>query len=92
MNNSLFDELASLYEQKAELTRKLGKAYRIKQVWKEAFGKEGKVETFTTQLGGTGTVPITIRYFIERLEDKVKREITQEQYQFIQGELNGKEN
>lgn len=84
-NLNLCEEYAQLLEKKAELMRKLAKAARIKQVWPECYGKLGQVELFTTRLGGTGTVPITMRYWIERLEDNEKKEITQEQWEFIHG-------
>ena len=83
---ALSEELATLSEQKVSLMRQLAKAYRIREVWPEAFGTEGKAEMYMTHLGGTGTVPRVTRFWIERMEDKAKREITNEQWNYIKGE------
>ena len=77
------EEYAQLLEHKAELIRKLGKANRMKELWPDVFGKEGKAEMFTTQLGGTGTVPFTMGYWLECCENKSKKEITLEQWNYI---------
>ena len=84
--SDMSEELARLSSEKASLMKQLARAYRIKEVWPEAFGTLGKVETFTTSLGGTGTIPRVTRYWIERMEDNSKREVTEEQWNYIEGD------
>lgn len=82
----LSEELADLSQQKAALMKQLAKSYRIREIWPEAFGSQGKAEMYMTHLGGTGTVPRVTRFWIERTEDKAKREITSEQWDYIKVE------
>lgn len=78
-------ELEKLCEEKAKLMKQLNKAHRIAAVWPEAFKTDGKCELYITRLGGTGSIPQTCRYWIERISDKLKRELTETEYNFIQG-------
>lgn len=83
---ALSDELATLCARKASLLQKLAESYRIREIWPEAFGTDGRAAIYMTYLGGTGTVPHVTRFWIERMEDNVKREITSEQWNYIKGE------
>lgn len=77
------NEYSDLLIKKAGLMKELAKVERMKEVWPEAFIGNNRLETFTTRLGGTGTVPITMRYWMRRLDDDVKKEITWEQWKYI---------
>lgn len=78
-------ELEKLCDEKAKLMKQLNKAHRIAAVWPEVFKTDGRRETYITRLGGTGTVPQTCRYWIERTSDKLKHEISETEYNFIKG-------
>lgn len=90
--NELQDKLAelqSLSAKHADLIKQLSEAYRIKKVWPEAYKLGRGISLIRVRLGGTGTVPLTLNYYIARLDEngikRDRKQITEHQWDYIHG-------